>query len=61
MTVLSQPGQFSVFGNNLPSFFNHDQQQKTYFIHGSKTVNCHNAVAEIVGLYPTSGMDVGHL
>jgi hypothetical protein len=49
MTVLSQPGQFSAFGNSLPSFFNHDQQQITCFVHGSKIVNCYNAVAEIVG------------
>ena len=45
MTVLWQPGQFTAFGNSLPSFFNHDQQQISCFI-GCKTVNYHNAVAE---------------
>jgi len=24
MNVLSEPGQFSAFGNSLPSFFNHE-------------------------------------
>jgi len=43
---LSEPGQFSAFGNSLPSFFNHDQQQISCFVHGSKIVNYHNAVAE---------------
>ena len=46
MTVLWQLGQFSAFGNSLPSFFNHDQQQISCFIHSSKIVNYHNAVAE---------------
>ena len=46
MTVLWQPGQFSVLGNILPSFFNHDQQQISCFVHGSKTVNYHNTVAQ---------------
>jgi len=36
----------SAFDTPLPSFFNHDQQQISRFIHGSKIVNCHNAVAE---------------
>jgi hypothetical protein len=58
MTVLSQPGQFSALRNTLPSFLNHDQQQITSFFHGSKIVNYQNAVAEIVGSYPTRGMDV---
>jgi hypothetical protein len=46
VTVLSQPGQFSAFGNTLPFFFNHDLQQISCFVHGSKIVNYHNAVAE---------------
>ena len=46
VTVLLQPGQFSAFGNSLPSFFNHDQQQISCFIHGSKIVNYHKAVVE---------------
>jgi len=46
MTVLSQPGQFSAFGNSLPSFFNHNQQQISCFVQGSKIVNYHNAVGE---------------
>jgi hypothetical protein len=49
------------FHNHLPSFFNHDQQQINCFVHGSKTVNCHCAIAEIVGSNPTGGMDVGLL
>ena len=48
MSVLGQPGQFSAFGNTLPSFFNHDQQQISCFVHGSKIVNYHNAVAEYI-------------
>ena len=27
-------------------FFNHDQQQISCFVHGSKIVNYHNAIAE---------------
>jgi catalase len=46
MTVLSQAGQFSAVGNSLPSFFKHDHQQISCFIHGSKIVNYHNAFAE---------------
>ena len=46
MTALWQPGQFSVLGNFLPSFFNHDQQQISCFVQGSKIVNYHNTVAE---------------
>jgi hypothetical protein len=46
MTVLSQPGQFSAFDNSLPSFFNHEQQQISCFVHGSKIVNYHNVVVE---------------
>jgi hypothetical protein len=46
VTVLSQPGQFSGFGNSLNSLFNHDQQQISYFVHGSKIVNYHNAFVE---------------
>jgi len=44
--MMWQPGQFSAFGNSLPSFFNHDQQQISCFVHGSKIANYHNAVAE---------------
>jgi hypothetical protein len=46
MTVLSQPGQFSAFGNSLPPFFNRDQQQISCSLHGSKIVNYHSAVVE---------------
>jgi hypothetical protein len=46
MAVLSEPGHFSAFGNYLPSLFNDDQQQISCFVHGSKIVNYHNAVAE---------------
>jgi len=46
MTALSKPSQFSALGNSLTSFFNHDQQQISCFVHGSETVNYHNAVAE---------------
>jgi len=34
------------FGNFPPSLFNQDQQQISCFVHGSKIVNDHNAVAE---------------
>ena len=46
MTVLSEPGHLSAFGNCPPSLFNDDQQQICCFVHGSKIVNYHNAVAE---------------
>jgi len=46
VTVVSQKGQFTACGNSLPSFFNHDQQHISCFIHDSKIVNYHNAVAE---------------
>jgi hypothetical protein len=46
MTVLSQAGQFSGFDISLNSFFNGDQQQISYFVHGSKIVNYCNGVAE---------------
>ena len=46
MAVLWQPGQFSALGHTLTSFFNHDQQQISCFVHGSKIVNYHNPVAE---------------
>jgi hypothetical protein len=58
VTVLLQPGQVSAFGNTLPSFFNHDQQQIFCFVHGYKIVKYRNEVAEIVGSNPTGGMDV---
>jgi len=48
MTVLWQRGQFSGFGNNLPYFSNHNQQQISRSMHGYKTVNYRNAVAEYI-------------
>ena len=48
MTVLWQPGQYSAFGNTLHSFFYPDQQQISCSVHGYKTVNYHNAVAEYI-------------
>ena len=48
MPVFWQTGQYSAFANTLPSFFNHDQQQISCFIHGSKIENYHNAVAEYI-------------
>jgi len=48
MTVLWQTGQFSAFGNTLPYFFNHNQQQISCSVHGYKTVNYRNAVAEYI-------------
>ena len=41
---------FSASGNNLPSFFTHDQQQISCFVYVSKIVNYHNAVAEHIPL-----------
>jgi len=43
---LSQPSQFSDFGNFLHSFYDHEQQQISCFVHGSKILNYHKAVAE---------------
>jgi len=31
MSVLSEPGQFSAFGNSLPSFFNHEWNTEKYY------------------------------
>jgi hypothetical protein len=46
MAVMKQPDQFSAFSNFLLCFFKVDQQQISCFVHGSKILNCHNAVAE---------------